>query len=120
VLFVLAVGKNSANISVIMDFTYWVSQNPPPAHIFLISGDRDFAGVLHRLRMSNYSMLLAGVPSEASTAICSSSSIMWNWSELAGGKNLSGRHCNQPPDGPLYYWYVQCRGNLEDPFEVPA
>lgn len=111
-------GKNSADRSILMDLMYWVSQNPPPAHIFLISGDRDFASVLHRLRMSNYNILLAGVPNDTSAALCSASSIMWNWTELARGENLSGRRFNQPPDGPLYSWYGQCRGNLKDPFEA--
>lgn len=113
-------GRNSADRSIVLDLMYWVSQNPPPAHIFLISADKDFASVLHRLRMSNYNILLAGLPNDTSAALCSASSIMWNWTDLARGENLSGRRFNQPPDGPLYSWYGQCRGNLGDPFEVPA
>ncbi|KAJ6777178.1 LIMKAIN B LKAP [Salix koriyanagi] len=38
-------GKNSADRSLLVDLMCWVSQNPPPAHLFLISGDRNFASV---------------------------------------------------------------------------
>jgi len=95
----------------------WVSQNPPPAHLFLISGDRDFANVLHRLRMNNYNILLA-TKDTAPSVLCSAASIMWLWNSLVKGENLSGRHFNQPPDGPYASWYGYYKGPLEDPFAV--
>ena len=95
----------------------WVSQNPPPAHLFLISGDRDFANVLHRLRMNNYNILLAAKDT-APSVLCSAASIMWQWDSLVKGENLSGKHFNQPPDGPFASWYVHYKGPLEDPFAV--
>ncbi|KAJ6858090.1 hypothetical protein NC652_040589 [Populus alba x Populus x berolinensis] len=95
----------------------WVSQNPPPAHLFLISGDRDFANVLHRLRMNNYNILLA-TKDTAPSVLCSAASIMWLWNSLVKGENLSGRHFNQPPDGPYASWYGYYKGPLEDPFSV--
>lgn len=95
----------------------WVSQNPPPAHLFLISGDRDFASVLHRLRMNNYNILLASRES-ASNVLCSAASIMWNWDSLLREENLAGKHFNQPPDGPYGSWYGHYKGPLLDPFSV--
>ncbi|XP_061943524.1 uncharacterized protein LOC133667858 [Populus nigra] len=110
-------GKNSADRSLLIDLMCWVSQNPPPAHLFLISGDRDFANVLHRLRMNNYNILLA-TKDTAPSVLCSAASIMWLWNSLVKGENLSGRHFNQPPDGPYASWYGYYKGPLEDPFAV--
>ncbi|XP_076903081.1 uncharacterized protein LOC143558036 [Bidens hawaiensis] len=110
-------GKNSADRSLLVDLMYWVSQNPPPAHLFLISGDRDFASTLHRLRMNNYNVLLASTDN-APAVLCSAASIMWQWPSLVKGENLTGRYFNQPPDGPYASWYGHYRVALEDPFAV--
>ncbi|XP_027079387.1 uncharacterized protein [Coffea arabica] len=110
-------GKNSADRSLLVDLMYWVSQNPPPAHLFLISGDRDFAGILHRLRMNNYNILLASSHG-ASSVLCSAASIMWHWNSLLKGEDVSGKHFNQPPDGPYGSWYGHYKAPLEDPFAV--
>ena len=59
-MYFVAVGKNSADRFLLVNLMDWVSQNPPPAHLFFISGDTDFAGILHKLRMNNYNILLAG------------------------------------------------------------
>ncbi|CAN1288074.1 hypothetical protein LINPERPRIM_LOCUS19818 [Linum perenne] len=98
---------------------YWVSQNPPPAHLFLISSDRDFASTLHRLRMNNYNILLASNES-ARSVLCSAASIMWRWNELVKGENLIGKYFNQPPDGPYGSWYGHYKLPLEDPFAGAA
>ncbi|WOG97239.1 hypothetical protein DCAR_0416579 [Daucus carota subsp. sativus] len=110
-------GKNSADRSLLVDLMYWVSQNPPPAHLFLISGDRDFANILHRLRLSNYNILLSS-PNTAPGVLCSAASIMWQWHALVKGEDLNGKHFNQPPDGPYGSWYGHYRLPLEDPFSV--
>lgn len=110
-------GKNSADRSLLVDLMYWVSRNPPPAHLFLISGDRDFASILHRLRMNNYNILLAS-PESAPGVLCSAASIMWHWHALIRGENLTGKHFNQPPDGPYGSWYGHSKVPLEDPFLV--
>lgn len=110
-------GKNSADRSLLVDLMYWVSQNPPPAHLFLISGDRDFATVLHRLRMSNYNILLAG-PVSAPGVLCSAASIVWQWNALVKEENITGKYFNQPPDGPYGSWYGHYNVPLENPFEV--
>ncbi|XP_068659773.1 uncharacterized protein [Aristolochia californica] len=108
-------GKNSGDRCLLLDLVYWVSQNPPPVHLFLISGDRDFANILHRLRMCNYNILLASTDAP-SGVLCSSASIMWHWNELVRGEVLRGKHFNHPPDGPHSSWYGHYRGPLEDPF----
>ncbi|XP_043719205.1 uncharacterized protein LOC122667083 isoform X2 [Telopea speciosissima] len=106
----------------LIDLVYWVSQNPPPAHLFLISGDRDFAQVLHRLRMNYYNILLASTDS-APGVLCNAASIVWQWNALVRGEGLTGKHFNQPPDCPYGSWYGYYNGPLEDPFsdlEQPA
>ncbi|KAL8143413.1 hypothetical protein V2J09_016445 [Rumex salicifolius] len=116
-------GKNSADRSLLLDLMYWVSHNPPPAHLFLISGDRDFAGILHRLRMSNYNILLACPDDRAPGVLCSAASVMWHWNALIRGESFAGKHFNQPPDGPYNSWYGHYKGVLEDPYaavEPPA
>lgn len=111
----VAGGKNSADRSLLVDLLYWVSQNPPPAHLFLISGDRDFAGILHRLRMNNYNILLA-IPGKAPDVLRSAATIMWQWPSLLKGEDLTGKHFNHPPDGPFGSWYGNSKVPLEDPF----
>ncbi|KAK4417360.1 hypothetical protein Salat_2561600 [Sesamum alatum] len=110
-------GKNTADRSLLVDLMYYVSQNPPPAHLFLISGDRDFAGILHRLRLNNYNILLAS-PDHAPNVLCCAATIMWQWSSLLKGKNLTGKLLNQPPDGPHNSWYGYYKAPLKDPFPV--
>ncbi|KAK9111223.1 hypothetical protein Scep_018742 [Stephania cephalantha] len=110
-------GKNSADRSLLVDLVSWVSLNPPPAHLFLISGDRDFANILHRLRMNNYNILLASSKS-APGVLFSAASIMWQWNSLLKGEELNGKYFNQPPDGPRGSWYGYYKGPLEDPFAV--
>ncbi|WZZ22752.1 hypothetical protein YC2023_124139 [Brassica napus] len=114
-------GKNSADRSLITDLMCWISRNPPPAHVFLISNDEGFASVLHRLRMSNYNVLLS--TSKATSApgvLCSAASIMWDWEGLVKGDNVNVnvnvKYFNQPPDGPYNSWYGHYRVPLLDPF----
>ncbi|GJM87930.1 hypothetical protein PR202_ga03936 [Eleusine coracana subsp. coracana] len=108
-------GKNSSDLSFMADLVYWIAQNPPPVHFFLISGDRDFANMLHRLRMSNYNVLLA-CPSQATSVLCSAATIMWPWDALVKGENFSPKRYNHPPDGPFGSWYGHYKGALDDPF----
>ncbi|CAJ1943687.1 unnamed protein product [Sphenostylis stenocarpa] len=95
--------RNSADI--LVDLMYWVSQNPPPAHIFMISGDIDFAGTLHRLRMSNYNILLATPKKTPDVLLHSAATIAWHWYSMLKGQNLTGKVLNHPPDGPFGSWY---------------
>lgn len=108
-------GKNSSDRSFMADLVYWIAQNPPPAHFFLISGDKDFANILHRLRMSNYNILLA-CPSSATNVLCSAATIMWPWEALVKGEDFSPKRFNHPPDGLSGSWYGHYKGALDDPF----
>ncbi|KAL0927100.1 hypothetical protein M5K25_001257 [Dendrobium thyrsiflorum] len=114
-MFLVVGGKNSSDRSFMADIVYWVYQNPPPAHFFLISGDKDFANILHRLRMSNYNILLASTDT-ASAVLCSAATIMWPWNGLVRGENVTVRHFNHPPDGLYGSWYGHYKGVLDDPF----
>ncbi|KAM0939841.1 putative NYN domain, limkain-b1-type, meiosis regulator and mRNA stability factor 1 [Dioscorea sansibarensis] len=109
-------GKNSSDRFFMADLIYWVSQNPPPMHFFLISGDRDFANILHRLRMSNYNILLASSDC-ASSVLWSSATIIWPWNGLVRGEDVVVKHFNHPPDGFYGSWYGHYKGVLDDPFE---
>uniref|UniRef100_A0A0D9XX63 HTH OST-type domain-containing protein n=1 Tax=Leersia perrieri TaxID=77586 RepID=A0A0D9XX63_9ORYZ len=109
-------GKNSSDRSFMADLVYWIAQNPPPAHFFLISGDKDFANILHRLRMSNYNILLACPTNTASSVLCSAATIMWPWEALVKGECFSPKRFNHPPDGLSSSWYGHYKGALDDPF----
>lgn len=98
------------------NLVYWIAQNPPPVHFFLISGDRDFANLLHRLRMSNYNVLLACHSCSNSNVLCSAATVMWPWEALAKGEDFSPKRFNHPPDGLHGSWYGHYKGALDDPF----
>ncbi|TVU26719.1 hypothetical protein EJB05_29278, partial [Eragrostis curvula] len=106
--------KESCDRLFMADLIYWIAQNPPPAHFFLISGDKEFANVLHRLRMSNYNILLAH-PNPGSKELCSAATIMWKWGALVKGVNVTPTYVNQPPDadGVSYSWYGSYRSAVD-------
>ncbi|CAM0950112.1 unnamed protein product [Alopecurus aequalis] len=109
-------GKNSSDRSFLADLVYWVAQNPPPAHFFLISGDKDFANILYRLRMSNYNILLACPGSFTTSVLCNAATIMWPWEALVKGETVSPKRFNHPPDGLSGSWYGHYKGALDNPF----
>ncbi|KAG6535527.1 hypothetical protein ZIOFF_000549 [Zingiber officinale] len=108
-------GKMSLQSCFMADLIYWVSQNPPPVHFFLISGDKDFANILHRLRMNNYNILLASREFTPGV-LCSSATLMWSWTRLVKGGNASAKHFNHPPDAFYGSWYGHYKAVLDDPF----
>ncbi|KAK8934747.1 hypothetical protein KSP39_PZI014598 [Platanthera zijinensis] len=109
-------GKNSADKSIMADIVCWVSQNPPPAHFFLISSDSDFTNIAHRLRMINYNVFIS-CSETASRVLCSAATVMWPWNGLVTGENVAVSHFNHPPDGLYGSWYGHYKGVLDDPFE---
>ncbi|KAF8058372.1 hypothetical protein N665_1247s0002 [Sinapis alba] len=114
-------GKNSTDRALITELMCWVAKNPPPAHLFLISSDGDFSSVLHKLRMSNYNILLAGYDETTPGVLCSAASIMWDWNALVRGNNSIGKCFNQPPDGPYNSWYGgHYKTSLLDPFATTS
>jgi len=78
-----------------MDLNDWISTNPPPVHLFLIFGNGDFYsnGILHRLRMCNYNILLA-YPGRPHVALFHAATIIWEWSSMLKGEDLTGKHFN--------------------------
>ncbi|XP_062182347.1 uncharacterized protein LOC133886630 [Phragmites australis] len=107
-------GKDGCDRSFMADLVYWIAQNPPPAHFFLISGDKDFANVLHRLRMSNYNVLLSCPDAAGSRMLRSAATFMWPWEALVKGVDLKPKFLNQPPDGLSCSWYGHYRGAVDD------
>lgn len=86
------------------DLISWIAQNPPPSHFFLLSGDKDFANILHRLRMSNYNVLLS-CPDSGPKMLRSAATYLWEWENLAKGVDLKPKYLNHPPDGLSSSWY---------------
>jgi hypothetical protein len=104
--------KGICDPSFMADIIYWISQNPPPAHFFLISGDKEFSNILHRLRMSNYNILLA-CPEVGSKMLRSAATMMWPWESLVKDVDLTPKHVNQPPDDSSNSWYGHYRGPVD-------
>ncbi|CAN6362366.1 unnamed protein product [Urochloa humidicola] len=98
-------GNDGSYQALVPDLVSWIARNPPPAHFLLISGDEDYANVLHRLRMSNYNVLLS-CPNVGSKMLRTAATIMWLWEPLVKGAYLDPKYLNQPPDG-LSSWYGQ-------------
>ncbi|XP_039689396.1 uncharacterized protein [Medicago truncatula] len=44
--------------------------------------------------------------------------IMWEWSSMLNGDDLTGKHFNYPPDGPTNSCYENSNAPLENPFSV--
>ena len=111
--------KNNTYKHFLMDLNDWISTNPPPVHLFFIFGYGDFSsnGILPRLRMCNYNILLA-CPERPHVALCHAATIIWDWSLLLKGEDLTGKHFNYPPDGPSNSWYGNSIVPLENPFLV--
>ncbi|KAG4392738.1 hypothetical protein AAZX31_04G184300 [Glycine max] len=100
-----------------VDIMFWALNNPPPAHFFLISSDIGFAGLLHRLNLNNYCILLAG--STNARVLSTAATITWQWYKLLRGENLIAKHFNHAPDGPYASWYGNFGVPLENPFPAP-
>ncbi|CAD6258099.1 unnamed protein product [Miscanthus lutarioriparius] len=100
-------GKDGCDRSFMSDLISWIAQNPPPSHFFLLSGDKDFANILHRLRMSNYNVLLS-CPDSGSKMLRSAATYLWEWEDLAKGVDLKPKYLNHPPDGLSSSWYGRC------------
>ncbi|XP_028230600.1 uncharacterized protein LOC114410891 [Glycine soja] len=109
-----AIGRKSY---INVDIMFWAFNNPPPAHFFLISSDIGFAGLLHRLNLNNYCILLAG--SRNARVLSMATTITWQWYKLLRGENLIAKHFNHAPDGPYASWYGNFGVPLENPFPAP-
>lgn len=63
----------------------WAMENQAPANIMLISGDRDFAYVLHQLGMKKYNILLAQ-PENASPFLIAAAKTVCLWTNIVASK----------------------------------
>ncbi|KAH7372892.1 hypothetical protein KP509_17G027300 [Ceratopteris richardii] len=72
----------------ILDMLLWIRENPPPAHMLLISGDKELANVLHKLRMRGYDVLLAHPEGDLPRELASAATQVWTWDGLAKGTGL--------------------------------
>ncbi|CAH8305432.1 unnamed protein product [Eruca vesicaria subsp. sativa] len=76
--------KDASDKKILVDMLLWAVDNPAPANIMLISGDRDFSNALHQLSMRRYTILLAQPP-RASAPLVSAAKNVWLWTSLASG-----------------------------------
>lgn len=76
----------------------WVHVNPPPAHVFLLSGNQQFACTLSRLRCNYYNVLLATPTplAEAPEYLAGAATMGWEWSSLLKGEVLATKMREAP------------------------
>lgn len=88
------------------------SQNRAPLHLFIICGDVDFDDLwlLHKARMFWKYNILVACPGITRDLFRGAATIVWNWSLILKGEDLSGKHFNYPPDDP---WYGDSNVSLE-------
>ncbi|MCO5574212.1 hypothetical protein L7F22_027994 [Adiantum nelumboides] len=73
----------------ILDLLLWVRENSPPAHVLLISGDKEFSSVLHKLQMRGYNVLVAHPKADVSRDLLSAASKVWLWDNMMKGTEVS-------------------------------
>ncbi|KAJ7973135.1 Meiosis arrest female protein 1 [Quillaja saponaria] len=82
-------GVKDASHKILVDMLLWAIDNPAPANILLISGDKGFSNALHQLRMRRYIILLAQ-PLKASAPLIAAAKCIWLWTSLlSGGSPIS-------------------------------
>ncbi|XP_044479201.1 uncharacterized protein LOC123206123 isoform X2 [Mangifera indica] len=98
---------------------FWAVDNPAPANIMLISGDRDFSNALHQLRMRRYNILLAQ-PQKASAPLLAAAKSIWLWTSLVAGSppltTKLGNKISVPNDMPFVHVQVPQLGNSNEKF----
>ncbi|KAF8052074.1 hypothetical protein N665_1612s0004 [Sinapis alba] len=91
--------KDASDKKILVDMLLWAVDNPAPANIMLISGDRDFSNALHQLSMRRYTILLAHPP-HASAPLVAAAKNVWLWTSLAsGGPPLTSGDSSQLVNG---------------------
>ncbi|XP_044482466.1 uncharacterized protein LOC123208900 [Mangifera indica] len=115
--------KDASDKKILVDMLFWAVDNPAPANIMLISGDRDFSNALHQLRMRRYNILLAQ-PQKASAPLLAAAKSIWLWTSLvAGGPPLTtklGNKISVPNDMPFVHVQVPQLGNPNEKFSNDA
>ncbi|KAL5198200.1 hypothetical protein ABZP36_001712 [Zizania latifolia] len=77
--------KDASDKKILVDMLFWAIDNPPPANYLLISGDREFSNVLHKLTMRRYIILLAQPPN-MSQALTTAAKSVWLWKSFVAGE----------------------------------
>lgn len=92
--------KDGVDKKMLVDMVFWAYDNPPPGNYLLISGDRDFSDLLHRLMMKKYEILLAQPQNASSRALVTAAKTVWLWESLAAGKPelAESPHSHNVPD----------------------
>ncbi|KAL1215097.1 hypothetical protein V5N11_007672 [Cardamine amara subsp. amara] len=73
--------KDGSDKKMLVDVMLWAMENQAPANIMLISGDRDFSYLLHKLGMKRYNILLAR-PEKASAPLIAAAKRVWLWRSI--------------------------------------
>ena len=66
-------------ISCSVDIMVFINDNPPPATVILISGDRDFAYLLSTVRWRKYNVILISNTSMTHKSLTSQASVVYDW-----------------------------------------
>ncbi|KAJ0079528.1 hypothetical protein Patl1_23900 [Pistacia atlantica] len=115
--------KDASDKKILVDLLFWAVDNPAPANIMLISGDRDFSNALHQLRMRRYNILLAQ-PQKASAPLLAAAKSTWLWTSLVtGGPPLTdkiGNKISVPNAMPFVHLKVPQLGNPDEKFRNSA
>lgn len=69
---------------IMFDMLKWVSENPAPASIMLLSSDVRFSRLLYDLSVRWYNILLSA-PSKVCASLTSTANVIWLWSTLISG-----------------------------------
>ncbi|KAL1215095.1 hypothetical protein V5N11_007670 [Cardamine amara subsp. amara] len=73
--------KDGSDKKMLVDMMLWAMENQAPANIMLISADRDFSYLLHKLGMKRYNILLAR-PEKASAPLIVAAKTVWLWRSI--------------------------------------
>ncbi|KAL6878355.1 hypothetical protein ACP4OV_012525 [Aristida adscensionis] len=80
--------KDTSDKRMLVDMLFWAFDNPPPGNYLVISGDRDFSDLLHRLRMKRYDILVVRPANASSQVLATAAKSVWLWESLATGEML--------------------------------
>ncbi|CAN8252020.1 unnamed protein product [Cochlearia groenlandica] len=77
--------KDGSDKKILVDMMLWAMDNPAPANLMLISGDKDFSYALHKLGMKRYNILLARPENASSQPLVVAAETVWLWTSVACG-----------------------------------
>ncbi|KAL6593996.1 hypothetical protein ACP70R_048897 [Stipagrostis hirtigluma subsp. patula] len=99
--------KDTSDKRMLVDMLFWAFDNPPPGNYLVISGDRDFSDLLHRLRMKRYDILVVRPSNASSQVLAAAAKSVWLWETLAAGEMLQ-------PESPRANTVLGCKMNVNN------